>query len=477
MQQKRSLFVSLGVVFVTLPSVCAQEQIWLRQFGSGANDQALALAPDGAGGTMVAGETDGNLGGPNNGFDDAFVARYDIDGNQVWLRQFGTNDFEGASAVATDDAGGVYVAGSTKGALVGPVNAGGFDVFLARYDPDGTRIWIRQFGTTEDDFASALAPDGSGGVFVGGSTRGTLSQSHGGVDAFVSHYDSSGTHIWTRQFGTSALDAVVAVTSDGAGGAYATGSTTGDIVFQSQGSTDLFVIRIDDQGFPVWTQQLGSSSGETGYAITADGFDGVTVAGSTGGTLGGPTSGGEDAFVIHYRDDGLFGWKSQFGSSATDRSRAIAPDGAGGVIIAGRTGGSLGLPNLGNDDAFVARYDGDGNQLWITQTGTNANDVAFALAMDTQGTFVVTGSTGGNLGGPLGGNNDAFIARYRAGTCYADCDTSTGFEVLDVFDFLCFQDSFVNSQPYACNCDTSTGVRCDIFDFLCFQDAFVNGCP
>jgi DNA-binding beta-propeller fold protein YncE len=62
--------------------------------------------------------------------------------------------------------------------------------------------------------------------------------------------------------------------------------------------------------------------------------------------------------------------------------------------------------------------------------------------------------------------------------CYADCDQSTGAGVLDIFDFLCFQDSFVNANAYACDCDTTTGQGvCDIFDFLCFQNAFVAGCP
>ena len=65
-------------------------------------------------------------------------------------------------------------------------------------------------------------------------------------------------------------------------------------------------------------------------------------------------------------------------------------------------------------------------------------------------------------------------------TCYADCEASTGFGTLEIFDFLCFQNSFVNSEPYACDCDITTGTNppvCDIFDFLCFQNAFVNGCP
>ena len=59
--------------------------------------------------------------------------------------------------------------------------------------------------------------------------------------------------------------------------------------------------------------------------------------------------------------------------------------------------------------------------------------------------------------------------------CYPDCTQTTGLGVLDIFDFLCFQNSFVSGEPYACGCDPDPA--CDIFDFLCFQNAFVAGCP
>jgi hypothetical protein len=62
--------------------------------------------------------------------------------------------------------------------------------------------------------------------------------------------------------------------------------------------------------------------------------------------------------------------------------------------------------------------------------------------------------------------------------CYPDCETSSGAGVLDIFDFLCFQDEYLRATPYACDCDISSGPGvCDVFDFLCFQDAFVAGCP
>jgi hypothetical protein len=62
--------------------------------------------------------------------------------------------------------------------------------------------------------------------------------------------------------------------------------------------------------------------------------------------------------------------------------------------------------------------------------------------------------------------------------CYPDCDPSTGVGVLDIFDFLCFQNRFAGAEPYACDCDAGGGPGlCDIFDFLCFQNEFAAGCP
>ena len=82
-----------------------------------------------------------------------------------------------------------------------------------------------------------------------------------------------------------------------------------------------------------------------------------------------------------------------------------------------------------------------------------------------------------NAGYIFNGSPSSFMNKYEVqGTpqsvCYADCD---GNGTLDIFDFLCFQNSFVLGEPYACDCDPDPA--CDIFDFLCFQNAFVAGCP
>ena len=100
----------------------------------------------------------------------------------------------------------------------------------------------------------------------------------------------------------------------------------------------------------------------------------------------------------------------------------------------------------------------------------------------SRGVFALSGTIGQHDAGVMSGGPFTLTGGFWSGapkaSCYADCDQSTGAGVLDVFDFLCFQNSFVNAEPYACDCDTSTGSGvCDVFDFLCFQNGFVSGCP
>ena len=94
----------------------------------------------------------------------------------------------------------------------------------------------------------------------------------------------------------------------------------------------------------------------------------------------------------------------------------------------------------------------------------------------TGGAFQLSGTIGQHDTGVMSGGQYTLTGGYWSGAgeapCYADCD---GSGTLDIFDFLCFQNSFVSGEPYACDCDPAP--VCDIFDFLCFQNAFVTGCP
>ena len=252
---------------------------------------------------MVAGHTRGNLGGPNAGAGDAFLTRYDGAGNQLWIRQFGTSEDEDAVALAPDDAGGVMIAGSTGGSLGGPNPGSRYDAFVGRFDGAGNQLWIRQFGTSTNDQAFALAPDGAGGVTVAGSTAGSLGgPSAGSDDAFLARYDGAGDQLWIRQFGTSAHDQALALAPDGEGGVTVAGATGGSLGGPSAGNTDAFLDRYDSEGNRIWVWQLGTNGNDEAFALTPNDAGGVMVAGWTDASLGGPNAGGRDAFLARFID-------------------------------------------------------------------------------------------------------------------------------------------------------------------------------
>lgn len=315
----------------------------------------------------------------------------------------------------------MYIAGGTYGDIGGP-SAGFADAWLMRFDPGGARIWARQLGTSAVDSARGLAPDGLGGVFVARTKYGSLGgPSLGLEDAWLARYDADGKQLWIRQFGSSQVDEFAAIASDG--------------------------------------------------------IDGVYIAGVTASELAAPSEGGSDAWVARLSAQGDLLWMRQFGTSALDRATALTTDDQRGVIIVGTTSGSLGGPNAGQSDIWIARYTHEGDREWVRQYGSIRSDTATALAPDGAHGAFLAGFTRGSLGGPHAGGDDAWVSRF-APPCYPDCDQSTGPHVLDVFDFLCFSNRFDQGDPYACDCDVSTGPGvCDIFDFLCFGYAFNAGCP
>jgi hypothetical protein len=327
--------------------------IWGHQFGTDGWEEVTAAASDSAGGVFLAGGSEGTIGDHSYGEVDAYLARMDGDGAMLWIGQFGTSSTDHSSGVAPDGSGGALVCGVTFGALGGP-NAGSQDGFVARFDAAGTRLWAEQFGSDQWDYATAVAGDGAGGAFVAGITPGSLGGPNAGKeDALLARIDASGAALWFAQLGSTELDWALAVACDDAGGAYIAGLTMGDLGGLYLGGSDAFLARFDGDGKAMWVRKLGVAQGSAAYALTPDGAGGVLMGGAAG-NMGGPYEGSGDGFVVRYDDEGAIVWSTQFGSTGSDEAQALAVDGTGGVYAAGYTNGSLGGPLAGDWDGYVA---------------------------------------------------------------------------------------------------------------------------
>jgi hypothetical protein len=163
------------------------ELLWTRQLGTGMGDISLSVASDRSGNAYISGYTKGNISGLNAGGDDAFLAKYDGSGALLWTRQLGTSTHDWSYSVAIDDSGNAYITGWTDGNIGGP-NDGGHDAFLAKYDPSGTLLWTRQMGTSNHDFGMSVAIDGEN-AYISGETWGSLGGPNAGyTDAFLAKY-------------------------------------------------------------------------------------------------------------------------------------------------------------------------------------------------------------------------------------------------------------------------------------------------
>ena len=187
------------------------------------------------------------------------MSKYDSSGTEIWTRQFGTSLNDYAYDVCADDSG-VYVVGTTGGTLSGQISAGSLDAFIRKYDMDGIELWTRQFGTTGGDQAYGICADDSG-VYITGNVQYTLPDqtSLGGIDAYVRKYDTDGVEQWACQFGTDKGDFAKDISIDNSG-VYVIGQTYGTFPGQANiGVMDVFVQSLSTDGALQWTCQFGAS--------------------------------------------------------------------------------------------------------------------------------------------------------------------------------------------------------------------------
>jgi len=211
--------------------------------------------------------------------------------------------------------------------------------------------------------------------------------------------------------GTTTYDASPSVSSDHLGNVYVCGSTNGSLGGINSGDFDVFVGKFDSAGVLQWTRQLGSRGSDVGDAVATDVLGNVYVAGYTLASLEGSNAGSWDAFVIKYDSDGNLLWTEQWGTTHTDYGHSISADSLGNVYVCGFTGESLGGPSAGEYDAFVSKLDASGNLLWTQQLGTSETEWGYGISVDGLNNVFITGMTYGDLSGLQAGGGDAFIAK------------------------------------------------------------------
>ncbi|WP_432798975.1 SBBP repeat-containing protein [Poriferisphaera sp. WC338] len=408
------LVLTAGTLFAS-HSFAALTHQWTKQFGTSTDDTSRDVSVGSDNRIYVGGNTKGTLGHPNAGSWDGFVRRFDASGGISHTRQFGTSGFEFNPGVVAEPVGGAIVVGGSHGSLYG-TQVGSGDAVIANYSSTGVLLWSDQLGSSASDLYLDVAQGLGGNVVAVGSTLGNIIGTNAGSrDVLIRKYSSTGSALWTRQFGGTSLDTGNGVAIDHVGNIYVVGQTSTHLGVGGSVGEDAFVRKYSSTGTEMWTRQIGGLGNEDGVAITVRHGD-VYITGHTTGSVEGTNAGGTDMFAS--KIDGTTGgvaWTKQFGTSGDDVGGAIAVDADGHVFIHGRTGGALGGAHLGGIDAFLMELAADGTQLWSDQYGTIADEGGDGISLDDLGNVYVTGRTEGTVdtfGGSHLGGEDGYLRKY-----------------------------------------------------------------
>ncbi|AFG34825.1 Beta-propeller repeat protein [Fervidobacterium pennivorans DSM 9078] len=410
--------VNLEVV-VRLPSGTL---IWSKQFGSNSEDEVCGLATDSQNNIIIAGSVKGNLDSNKMGVKDVFLRKFDFEGNLIWGRQFGSDYYDEAYGVAVDSNDNIIVVGYTYKTL-GKESYGLVDAYIRKYDKDGNVIWTTQFGTKSSEVANSVAVDKFDNIYVAGYTWGNLEGvNKGAKDAYVCKFDPDGNIVWKRQIGTEYYDEIFNIAVDSQGNIYIAGYTWGVLGEKSNGSQDIIVAKLDTFGNLIWISQFGTDKLDEPHGIALDTAGNIYIAGYTNGSLFTKKESTRDIDIIIVKLDKngkiVFGVQLDSNYSASsesylgqDSALDIVLSSDGKIFIVGGTTGNLAGKNQGYEDAFVILLDQFGKTVWIKQFGTPETDIAQSVALDKEN-IIVVGTTWGDLEGENQGMKDIFIRKY-----------------------------------------------------------------
>ncbi|MCS6916088.1 MAG: SBBP repeat-containing protein [Chitinophagales bacterium] len=298
-----------------------------------------------------------------------------IDPNLLWGTLYGGPQAESIGEVATDKQDKLLIAGSTSSssniATSGAhqtVYKGNDDMFLAKLKSNGKMEWATYLGGTNDEIGYGVTTDKNNNVILLGKSQ-------------------SGNQITTP-------------------GAYQT---------EGGGLGDNCIAKFNKDGILTWCTLLGELSSEHFRTAVCDDKANIYACGYTGAdslkiSNKNPSyyEGNGDAFVVKFSPNGFPSWSAYVGGNGMDRAHGIALDQFGNIYVIGTTESPSGLATPGahqttyggTEDAFIAKLDSTGNELWVTYYGGTGDDHGRGILCNRKAHIYVGGY--GNSAGVFG---------------------------------------------------------------------------
>ncbi len=283
--------------------------------------------------------------------------------------------------------------------------------------------WAQKAGGPNADEGKDISIDAGGNTYTTGFFSGTchfgvygnqpILTASGVTDVFLSKTDPTGQIVWVISAGGSGPAKGMAIKTDATGNSYITGYFTGTATFGSTvltanaSSQDIFVAKYDNAGILQWARRAGGFGGDEGYGINLDNAGNVLVTGEFIETadfgsmnitsMVNPITllSSIDAFTAKYDNNGNILWVKKGSAPFTDRGIDVAADPSGNIYVTGQFSDTITFDVVHFNNMFNAifliKYDANGNEVWFRRIAGGLQNIAYGITVDQLGHIYLTG--------------------------------------------------------------------------------------
>jgi len=414
-------------------------QKWGVQTYSNFSNEALDVEIDAAGNSYITGYVTGQTefsittqvtAAPGNG--DIYVAKYNSNGNLLWMKQFGGNFMDRAYDLAIGPDQNVVITGIFSGSVAFGTTTlqsaqDSKDIFLLKLNSSGNVIWARKEGGNLSENAYGVTVDNQNNVILTGQFEGTTSianQSFTSIidpftnlpsfDLFISKYDSNGNPIWVKAGLAEKEDRGLAVAVDAQDNIFLSGQYSDTLQFagmtiNNNGLNVGFVTKLSPTGQVQFFNNLRAGSCVP-YDLEVNGNNQVVVIGDFLGNMNYFHNSTQTAitnayskriFVLQIQNNGQYQWSYTLGSDSELSARALTIDSNNDVYVVGYFKCALTQlhepqPSIWNAigfrDTYLLKVNSAGVFKYAKQMGGHLNDNTHGIAINSIENPIICGS-------------------------------------------------------------------------------------
>lgn len=373
---------------------------WAKRYDTGNTmptmemvSQPLQLVVDSSGNVYVT--TMACTDAACNQYDIATI-KYNTAGAQQWVARYnnGGNDFP--FGLAVDGTGNVYVTGSSQ-------SASGMDAVTIKYGPNGGNpLWVSRYHYLGREEGATIVVDLSGNVYIGGGSCADAACTNGNWDMIAIKYDSTGAQLWAARYDNGNHDYAVGVVVDGTGNLFVTGHSCKTPTLTYCRDSDYVTVKYGPNGgTPLWVTRYDNGGDDYPGQPVLDGMGNVYVTGSSWNGID------YDYATIKYTTNGVQVWAARYDTGMTDRAGTLMVDPDGNVYVSGYSYSDL---TPGPTVPRPLKYSQGGTLLWA-QTALFYGAVT-SLTIDNAGMIYL-------VGGLYNGSNYDYITAQLTDTAPA----------------------------------------------------------